>query len=81
MEAEGDADLAAALEQVDGVLAVRREGPARFVLDATSDLRAATARAVIEAGGKLLALATEAPSLEEIYARYFQKEAANARPA
>jgi ABC-2 type transport system ATP-binding protein len=77
VEAEGEGDLAAALGRVDGVLAVRREGPARFVLDAASDLRAAAARAVIEAGGRLLALASETPSLEEIYARYFQKEAAN----
>ena len=46
-------------------------------------LRAAAARTVVEAGGRLLALASEAPSLEEVYARYFQrrKEDANARPA
>jgi ABC-2 type transport system ATP-binding protein len=81
MEAESEGDLAATLSRVDGVLGVRREGRAGFVLDTAGDLRDSVARAVVEAGGRLLALASETPSLEEIYARYFQKEAANAGPA
>jgi ABC-2 type transport system ATP-binding protein len=81
VEAEGAPDLEAALGRLEGVTQVRREGPARFVLDAAADMRAAAARAVVDAGGRLLALTSEAPSLEEIYARYFQKEAAHAGAA
>jgi ABC-2 type transport system ATP-binding protein len=81
VEAEGDAGLEAALRQVEGVQRVQRAGPNRFVLEATGDLRPAVARAVVEAGGQLLALASEAPNLEEVYARYFQKEATHARAA
>jgi ABC-2 type transport system ATP-binding protein len=81
IEAEGEADLEAALSQVQGVTQVRRAGPRSFVLDAVSDLRATVARAVLDAGGRLLALASEAPNLEEIYTRYFQKEASNAGAA
>jgi ABC-2 type transport system ATP-binding protein len=69
------------LRQVEGVQRVQRAGPNRFVLEATGDLRPAVARAVVEAGGQLLALASEAPNLEEVYARYFQKEATHARAA
>lgn len=81
VEAEGPGDLEAALGQIAGVTRVSRQGPARFLLDAADDLRAAAARAVVEAGGRLTALASEAPNLEEIYTRYFQKEATNAGPA
>jgi len=81
VEAEGDAGLEAALRQVEGVQRVQRAGPNRFVLEATGDLRPAVAQAVVEAGGQLLALASEAPNLEEVYARYFQKEATHARAA
>lgn len=83
VEAEGapGADLEAALGQVPGVARVSRSAPARFVVEAAEDLRAAAARAVVEAGGRLLSLASEAPNLEEIYTRYFQKEAAHARAA
>ncbi len=81
VEAEGEGDLAAALGQVEGVTRVSRSGPARFVLEAAGDLRAAAAAAVVGAGGRLMSLASEAPNLEEIYSGYFQKEAGNARPA
>lgn len=83
VEAEGPDHLTTALSQVPGVQRVRRAGPTSFVLEATGDLRPAVARAVVEAGGQLYGLASEAPNLEEIYARYFekQKEAAHARAA
>jgi ABC-2 type transport system ATP-binding protein len=81
VEAEGAPNLDQALGRVEGITGVQRHGPAQFVLDAVGDLRAAVAAAVVNAGGQLLALASEAPNLEEIYTRYFQKEGTHARPA
>ncbi|NTU83496.1 MAG: ABC transporter ATP-binding protein [Chloroflexales bacterium] len=81
LEAEGGHDLATALQQVPGVLSVSHEGPRSFVLEASEDVRAAAARAVVAADSRLLALASEQPSLEEIYARYFREEGQHARAA
>jgi ABC-2 type transport system ATP-binding protein len=73
LEASGPTKLEAALRGLPGVVEVKRTGPSRYDLEATSDLRAEAARAVVEAGGKLFALSIETPSLDEIYARYFQE--------
>ncbi len=64
-----------ALRSLPGVVNVQRNGSDRFVLEATMDLRAEAADAVVNAGGKLKALDIEAPSLDEIYAQYFAQYA------
>ena len=74
LEANGGAgQLEDAFRRLTGVVEVKRDGQ-RYELEAQSDLRAETARAVVEAGGKLLALDMETPGLDEIYTRYFQQE-------
>jgi ABC-2 type transport system ATP-binding protein len=73
LEASGPAALEDALRDIRGVVQVKRTGRTTYDLEAASDLRAEAARAVVEAGGKLLALSIETPSLDEIYARYFQE--------
>ena len=67
--------------QLSGVVDVKRSGPDEYELETQSDLRAEAARAVIEAGGKLLSLNAEMPGLDEIYARYFKQEVEHVKPA
>ena len=52
--------------------AVETTGPNRFRLLAEGDVRPEAAAAVVAAGGRLLRLSVEEPSLEMIYTRYFQ---------
>jgi ABC-2 type transport system ATP-binding protein len=66
--------------QLSGVVDVKRSGPDEYELETQSDLRAEAARAVIEAGGKLLSLNAEMPGLDEIYARYFKQEVEHVKP-
>ncbi|MEZ4862392.1 MAG: ABC transporter ATP-binding protein [Caldilineaceae bacterium] len=73
-------ELMNALRRVPGVVDVTAESSQKYLLEARSDLRAEAARAVVNAGGSLLNLHVEAPSLDEIYARYFQ-EVHDVRPA
>jgi ABC-2 type transport system ATP-binding protein len=61
------------LAKLAGVHQVLREGAGRWVLEAAGDRRAEAAEAVIRAGGRLRSLSSEQPSLDEIYARYFQE--------
>jgi ABC-2 type transport system ATP-binding protein len=65
--------LAAALRGVDGVTRVAEERPGTLALEARTDCRADVARRIIQAGADLLTLTLERPSLDEIYARYFQE--------
>jgi ABC-2 type transport system ATP-binding protein len=74
LEADGAAQLEEALRRLSGVVEVNRADATRYNLEAKKDLRAEAARAVIEAGGKLLSLNIEIPSLDEIYTRYFKQE-------
>ncbi len=73
LEAEGAPELETTLRQLDGVVGVARPGPNVYAIEATNDLRADVARAVVETGGRLLALNIETPSLDEIYTRYFRE--------
>ncbi|MFW6115615.1 MAG: ABC transporter ATP-binding protein [Chloroflexota bacterium] len=66
--------LREALGRLDGVLRVSSGERNRFELEAQSDLRPEAARAVVEAGGRLLSIDVEAPGLDEIYAHYFERE-------
>lgn len=74
LQAEGPAPvLTAALEQLSGAVGVRRDGDHRYRVAATRDLRAEAAQAVVNAGGRLLSLDVEMPSLDDIYTRYFEE--------
>jgi ABC-2 type transport system ATP-binding protein len=75
VEAEGSG-LADRLKQVPGVTAVEETGPDRVRLLADRDVRPEAAAAVVAAGGRLLRLSVEQPSLEMIYTRYFQEHGA-----
>jgi len=73
LQAEGPAPaLMEALQQLPGVVRVQHDDN-RYEVAATSDLRAEAARAVLAAGGRLLMLDVEAPSLDDIYTRYFEE--------
>jgi len=65
--------LLGALRQIAGVQDVERAGEDRYVVIGKGDLRAEAAAAVVNAGGRLYGLDVEAPSLDEIYSRYFQE--------
>lgn len=70
---EAGHDLHEALRTLPGVVEVRYDAPDQYVVEATGDLRAEAASAVVKAGGKLTSLEVEVPSLDEIYARYFEE--------
>ncbi len=80
VEAEGGDAVAAALHALPDVVKVSANG-SQYNVEARADLRAEIARKVIEAGGKLLGLSVDTPSLDEVYARYFQKGATYAARA
>jgi ABC-2 type transport system ATP-binding protein len=71
IEAEGQG-LANKLATVPGVRAVETTAANCFRLLAEADVRPEAAAAVVAAGGRLLRLSVEEPSLEMIYTRYFQ---------
>ncbi len=74
VQAVGPAEkIAAALRAVPGVVEMTQPAADRYELRAVADLRAEAAEAVVKAGGRLLSLAVETPSLDDIYARYFQE--------
>jgi ABC-2 type transport system ATP-binding protein len=74
LEAEGSRQaIEEALRRLPGVANVNRSDTNAYELEARHDLRTEAARTVIDAGGKLLSLNFEEPSLDQIYARYFQE--------
>ena len=73
VEAEGP-DLVARLKAVPGVLSVTPDGGEALRLSADRDVMADVAAAVVQNGGRLRRLAAVEPSLEAIYARYFEGE-------
>jgi len=75
VEVEGPTDaVTQALEALPEVLRVRPNGTdGGFVLDAREDVRPQVAAQVVQAGGRLLRLDVETPSLDEIYTHYFQE--------
>jgi ABC-2 type transport system ATP-binding protein len=60
------------LAAVPGVQKVQTLAPDRFRLLSERDVRPEAAAAVVGAGGRLLRLSVEEPSLEAIYTHYFQ---------
>jgi ABC-2 type transport system ATP-binding protein len=71
VEAQGQG-LARHLAEIPGVRSVEETAPGRMRLLAERDVRPEAAAAVVGAGGRLTRLSVEEPSLEAIYARYFQ---------
>jgi ABC-2 type transport system ATP-binding protein len=76
VEAEGEG-LKAKLAAVPGVRSVEELGPGKFRLLAEGDMRAESAAAVVNGGGRLLRISVEEPSLDVIYNRYFQGRSAH----
>lgn len=75
IQATGDRRrLTEALGKTRGVVEVIPADSDRYEVRAESDVRAEVARAVVEAGGKLLLLDIEEPSLDEVYTRYFAEQ-------
>jgi ABC-2 type transport system ATP-binding protein len=72
VEAEGS-NLADRLKSIPGVTGVEPIGPNRWRLMTDRDVRPEAASAVVGAGGRLLRLSVEEPSLETIYTRYFHQ--------
>jgi len=72
LEAEGQG-LADRLKAVPGVQRVEDAGPNRLRLASERDVRPEAAAAVVAAGGRLLRLSVEEPSLEVIYTEYFNR--------
>jgi len=81
LEADSGQALAEMLGRLNGVVDVQHLDANKYKLETRQDLRAEVARAVIEAGGRLLSLNIELPSLEEIYRRYFQQEVSHGATA
>jgi ABC-2 type transport system ATP-binding protein len=74
LEAEGQG-LTEKLKTVPGVRAVEAAGSNHLRIYAERDVRADAAATVIAAGGRLLRLSVETPSLDLIYNRYFENAA------
>lgn len=68
--------LREALESTSGSLEVHQSSNV-YIVESERDIRPALAEAVIRAGGKLLALEVREQNLDDIYTRYFAKEASN----
>lgn len=75
VEAEGTG-LARRLATIPGVTNVEAVAADRFRMTADRDVRAEAAYAVVGANGSLRRLSVDEPSLEAIYARYFQDQIA-----
>ncbi len=52
---------------------MRHIGDGRYQIESQTDVRPMVSAMVTRAGGQLLSLALREPSLEEIYARYFER--------
>jgi ABC-2 type transport system ATP-binding protein len=75
VEADVATDLDARLGSIAGVTSVSRIAADHYRLVTDRDVRPDIARAVVAANGALRRLSVDAPSLEAIYARFFQKQA------
>jgi ABC-2 type transport system ATP-binding protein len=75
VEADAATDLDARLGAIAGVTQVSRIAANHYRLVTDRDVRPDIARAVVAANGALHRLSVDAPSLEAIYARFFQKQA------
>jgi ABC-2 type transport system ATP-binding protein len=72
LEASG-VDPVSVLKGIDGLERVTKEADASWRIDATSDVRAAVARRIVEAGGELRSLSIGAATLDDVYQRFFER--------
>jgi ABC-2 type transport system ATP-binding protein len=77
VEADAATDLDARLGAIAGVTSVSRIAANHYRLVTDREVRPDIARAVVAANGALYRLSVDAPSLEALYARFFQKQAEN----
>ena len=80
VEAE-ESGIARRLSTIPGVTKVETVAADRFRMTAERDVRPDAASAVVAVNGSLLRLSVDEPSLEAIYARYFQSGLAGVRHA
>jgi ABC-2 type transport system ATP-binding protein len=77
VEVRGDGVKGDGLEQslrrIAGVTQVVQERPGSYRLEAQQDCRSEVAREVVGKGAQLVALALYRPTLNDVYARYFQE--------
>jgi len=74
VEATGTASaILEALRRLPDATKAVQTGPETYMVEGRRDLRGEAARAVVESGGSLRALQLEEPSLDDVYARYFQE--------
>lgn len=74
VEAQGDASaIAAALSAIPAVNGVAPQAAGRYRVSADRDVRPAISGAVSRAGGTLLGLAMQRPTLDEVYSEYFRR--------
>jgi ABC-2 type transport system ATP-binding protein len=71
IEADG-AGLRERLALIPGVSAIEEAGAGKYRLVADRDVRPEAASEILSAGGRLMRLNTDEPSLETIYTRYFR---------
>ena len=71
-------NVEAALAGLPGVVAIAPDGKDRYRISCESDIRAAVAQRLVSKGIGLLRLNVIEPSLDEIYARYFDSQRAAA---
>ena len=82
VEARGEAAaLERALRAVAGVNRVDALSGGRYRLNAESDVRAALGPVLAGAGGTILGLAMQRPTLDEIYTEYFRRKSGEVRDA
>jgi ABC-2 type transport system ATP-binding protein len=72
-------ELTARLAAIPGVTTVAQPAETVYRLTADHDVRAEAARAVVAADGALTRLSIDEPSLDTIYTRFFEKQAAGAK--
>ncbi len=74
LSVDGSADcIEPTLSALPRVVDVEHRGDHSYAVEATSDLRAEVATAVVQAGAQLLSLSLEQPDLDAIYSHYFEE--------
>lgn len=73
VDAEG-LDIGAAIAGLPGLVSVTMTGPSRARVDTARDIRPEIARRILERGGLLREMALRRASLDDVYARFFEKQ-------
>lgn len=66
-------DPSRALASIPGILRLSKQGERKWIIEAGHDIRADIADCVTRGGGRLLALSDSEPTLDDVYARYFEQ--------